>query len=253
MIIKIKPGFKGQHNLLFRIAARVKSYFSKPWKAYQKVPVIINNYNRLDYLKQQISWLEKAGMRNIYIIDNASSYPPLLDYYKTCPYTIFKLTKNVGHTALWHTHIYLWFKNQHYILTDPDVVPIEECPLDAVEHFYNLLERYPEITKVGFGLKIDDLPNHYERKQEVIDWEEKYWQKQVEKNVYKANIDTTFALYKPNTQYHQWNTSLRTGDPYIARHMPWYEHPTLLSNEDLYFRKIKTKISSWYKDGEYCG
>ncbi|MBN2166276.1 MAG: hypothetical protein JW717_08385, partial [Marinilabiliaceae bacterium] len=186
MIIKVKPDFKRQHNLLFRIAARIKSFLSKPWQGYQNTPVIINNYNRLDYLKKQIAWLENAGMKNIYIIDNASTYPPLLDYYKNCPYTIFKLTKNVGHTALWDTHIYLWFKNQYYILTDPDVIPVEECPLNAVEHFYKLLERYPEITKVGFGLKINDLPDHYNRKQEVIEWESKFWQNEIEPGIYKA-------------------------------------------------------------------
>lgn len=253
MILKIRPGFKGQHNLLFRIGASIRSYVTLPWQGYQKAPVIINNYNRLTYLKQQIAWFRKAGMRNIYIIDNASTYPPLLDYYKKCPYTIFQLTENVGHTAFWDTHIYLWFKNQHYVLTDPDVIPVEECPLDAVEHFYNLLERHPEITKVGFGLKIDDLPDHYNRKQEVIEWESKFWKDPIEPDLYMARIDTTFALYRPNTRNQQWETTLRTGGKYIARHLPWYEDSGKPSEEELFFQKVTTRVSSWYKEGEYSG
>jgi GT2 family glycosyltransferase len=222
---------------------------------YRKVPVIINNYNRLDYLVQLIAWLEKAGMRSIYIIDNASTYPPLLEFYKKCPYTIFKLNENVGHTALWDSHIQLWFKNQYYVYTDPDVVPVEECPQNAIDYFKKVLDRYPEITKVGFGLKIDDLPDHYKRKQEVIEWEAVFWENEIDTGLYKARIDTTFALYRPNTRYQQWDTTLRTGGIYIARHLPWYENSDQPSPEELHFKNVTTKVSSWYKaeTGKYSG
>ncbi|MBI9061916.1 MAG: hypothetical protein JEZ14_07990 [Marinilabiliaceae bacterium] len=255
MIISIKSGFKDNHNKLFRLVARLKALFAKPSDDYRKIPVIINNFNRLDCLKQQIQWLEKAGMKKIYIIDNASTYPPLLDYYKKCPYTIFRLTENVGHTALWDTHIFLWYKNTPYILTDPDVIPTETCPLDAVNHFINVLKQYPEITKVGFGLKIDDIPDDYPRKQEVINWEKPFWENEIAPGLYKAKIDTTFALYKPNTRHQQWESTIRTGGNYVARHLPWYEDPTQPSAEELYFRKVTTKVSSWYKkqQGEYNG
>ena len=185
MIIKITPGFKN-NNKAFRLLAKMKAAFNKPYTTWQQVPVIINNFNRLEYLQKQIAWLEKAGMRRIYIIDNNSTYPPLLEFYKKTPYVVFRLTQNVGHTALWETHIQLWFKNQYYILTDPDIIPIEECPLNAVEYFKQVLDNYPEITKVGFGLKIDDLPDHYDRKEEVIEWEKQYWLNLIEKDIYRS-------------------------------------------------------------------
>ena len=53
---------------------------------YHDIPVIINNFNRLEYLKKLIESLEIRGYRNIYIIDNLSTYPPLLQYYNTCKY-----------------------------------------------------------------------------------------------------------------------------------------------------------------------
>jgi hypothetical protein len=253
MIIKIYPGFKSKKNVPFRLIAKLKSLFVKPYTHWQNVPVIINNFNRLDYLLQQLKWLEKAGMRNIYIIDNASTYPPLLDFYNKCHFTVFRLTQNVGHTALWDTHIQLWFKNQYYILTDPDIIPIEECPLDSVSYFWSLLQKYPQISKVGFGLKIDDLPDHYNRKHEVIKWESSFWNNEIEPNVYKAKIDTTFALYKPNTTHQQWDSTLRTGGKYIARHLPWYENSSTPSQEELFFKEVTTNISSWYKQEEYNG
>jgi hypothetical protein len=192
-------------------------------------------------------------MKKIYIIDNASTYPPLLDFYKTTKHTVFKLTDNVGHTALWDTHIQLWFKNQYYIYTDPDIIPVKECPVNVISYFKNMLDSFPEITKVGFGLKIDDLPDHYNRKQEVIDWESKFWQNEIKPDIFKASIDTTFALYKPNTRDQQWDSTLRTGGNYIARHLPWYENSTNPSDEELFFKEVTTKVSSWYKEGEYNG
>lgn len=68
----------------------------------KNIPIIINNRNRLTYMKMLISSLEKRGYNNIYIIDNDSTYPPLLDYYsKECIYPVFYLNKNVGYNALW--------------------------------------------------------------------------------------------------------------------------------------------------------
>ncbi|MBR8535743.1 hypothetical protein KDU71_09265 [Carboxylicivirga sediminis] len=192
-------------------------------------------------------------MKNIYIIDNASTYTPLLKYYKNLPYTIFQLTENVGHTAFWDTHIQLWFKDQYYVLTDPDIIPVNECPLNAVNYFKEVLDQYPNISKVGFGLKIDDIPDHYLRKEEVIKWERPFWEQEIEKDIYKAKIDTTFALYQPNTRYQQWDTCLRTGGKYVARHLPWYEDSDKPSDEELFFKQVTTNVSSWYKEEEYNG
>jgi len=73
---------------------------------YKDIPIIINNYNRLTTLQALISFLEKCGYRNLFIIDNASTFPPLLEYYEACPYKVFRLKDNVGHLSLWKTVIY---------------------------------------------------------------------------------------------------------------------------------------------------
>ena len=68
---------------------------------YKEIPIVINNFNRLETLLKLLHSLEVRGYKNIYIIDNGSSYPPLLDYYRECPYTVYLLHKNVGHLAVW--------------------------------------------------------------------------------------------------------------------------------------------------------
>lgn len=212
---------------------------------YQDIPVIINNFNRINYMQQQIDWLERAGMRNIFIIDNASSYPPLLDYYRNSKHTVIILESNIGYKALWDTSIHLWFKGLPYIYTDPDVIPINECPLDAVKYFQEILNEHKDINKVGFGLQINDIPDYYQKKSEVINWEKKFWSTPISNNLFKADIDTTFALYRPFSVKQQWGKTLRTGGKYIARHLPWYENPDEISEEELLYSK-KAIGSVWY-------
>jgi hypothetical protein len=196
-------------------------------------------------LLKLIEWLESAGMKNIYIIDNLSTYPPLLEYYKKTKYTVFKLDRNVGHEALWRTHIFMYFKNQNYIYTDPDILPVEECPKNFIEHFITILTKYPQIDKVGFSLKIDDIPDYYEHKQKVIDWESQFWEKEIENGVFKAKIDTTFALYRANINHQCWEATLRTGFPYMARHLPWYLDKNNLPEWEKFYKKHVSSASSW--------
>jgi hypothetical protein len=208
-------------------------------------PVIINSFNRLSCLQLQIARLQKAGMKNIHILDNASSYPPLLDYYNMLPagVTLHRLKKNLGYKALWKSWIYNRFRWGYYIYTDPDVIPTENCPNDFIEFFYNALKTYPDIGKVGFGLKIDDLPDHYNPKQQILEWEthHHYDPKKRRGAFYTASIDTTFALYRPlsSRRKSHWKLpALRSAEPYIARHLGWYLNTDNPSEEDIFYKNL---------------
>ncbi len=211
----------------------------------RQIPVIINNFNRIDCLKQLISWLESVGMTNIYILDNDSTYPPLLEYYKTCPHEVIYLNKNVGYMALWQTDVFDRFKNDFYVYTDPDVLPVAECPPDFIDFFIAVLSSRADVKKVGFSLKIDDLPAHNARKNELIEIESKYWQKQVAPGVYDAPIDTTFALYRPRAKGDHRAKALRTGPPYTARHLPWYFDPADLPEEEIFYQGVASDSNSF--------
>jgi hypothetical protein len=245
-IIPIECSKRRGANILFRIKTKLLSFLTAPTLNYKKFPVIINNFNRLTYLQELLQWLESAGMTNIHIIDNQSDYKPLLDYYKKLPYQIYLLDTNMGQNALWDTVVFKQFSSGYYIYTDPDILPIKECSLNVIGNFYNLLQKYHNISKVGFGLKIDDLPDSYPLKQKVIRWESKFWKKEIEKGVYEALIDTTFALYRPYVSGGDNIPALRTGGDFVARHLPWYEDPKYLSQESIHYLKSATKASSWY-------
>ena len=104
----------------------------------KEIPIIINNFNRLTTLRLLTETLTACGYTNIYILDNASTYPPLLEYYKTCPFTVFHLNQNLGFKALWKSPLKKRFCNDYYIYTDSDVIPSDYCPKDFIDYFFNL-------------------------------------------------------------------------------------------------------------------
>ena len=213
---------------------------------YHDIPIVINNFYRLGYLLKLIKSLECRGYFNIYIIDNNSTYPPLLDYYKTCPYTIYRLNKNIGFKAIWETGIYEQFKHDYYVYTDSDMEIDDSCPNDFMEHFVNILNRYKTAQKVGFGIRIDDLPDSYVNKDKVIQWESQYWNNEVECNLFRANIDTTFALYRPycKGESNPNQKVFRTGSPYLIRHLPWYDLAEFKNEEEFYLSAIN-RLTHW--------
>lgn len=216
----------------------------------EEVPVFLIAYERLDSMRNMVEWLESVGQKRIVFIDNNSSYPPLINYYSQTPYQVIRLYRNGHHTAPWTEGIVkALVPESYYIISDPDIIPAEECPRDVVSRFVKLHAKYPYHDKVGFGLKIDDLPDYFPLKKSVIDWEKQFWLHELERGVYEAGVDTTFAVYKPFTYRHQLHPSIRTGDPYLARHAPWYINPNNVSEEELYYREKADKgITSWNTD-----
>ena len=244
--ISIKATLTENVNKLFRLESKIYHIIHKHHEV-KRFPIIINNFNRLEYLEQQIEWLLKAGQTNLHIIDNASTYKPLLKFYKRVPAKVYMLDKNVGHESFWRTHLHQRFGKYYHVYTDPDVLPDENTPLDFMYYFKSLLDKYINVQKVGFSLKISDLPDFYAKKQEVINWESKLNFQEVEKNIFKSKIDTTFALYRPGSFLQCWENTLRIGPPYSLRHMPWYEDPLNVNEETLNYIKTSSDVSSWYK------
>jgi GT2 family glycosyltransferase len=214
-----------------------------------ETPIFVVCRDRLSPLQQLVAWLETAGYRRIVMIDNASTYPPLLEYFDKTPYQVLQLGQNIGHTSPWDNFaVPVLARDAYYVVTDPDVIPTEDCPTDVLEYFHRLLQQFPAFSKVGLGLKIDDLPAHYVLRDQVVKWEKQFWQQEVADGVYEAGVDTTFALYRPRTAYFL-HPSLRTGEPYVARHLPWYNDSQSLSEEDRYYRQhVQVSVNSWDTD-----
>lgn len=218
-----------------------------PVRYSNDMPVFIICRDRLEPLKKLVKWCEDEGLTRLIFIDNASSYPPLLKYLSITKYEVIYLRANVGHTSPWASGAVQIYANNHpFIVTDPDVIPIDESH-GAVKFFCEILTRHPERRKAGFGLKIDDLPDYYALKSHVIAWEKQFWISKIkgENDVYDAEIDTTFAVYRQGSPY-ILGPGARTGGKYVARHEPWYINSSKISDEIQYYRNhADKKIGSW--------
>jgi len=202
---------------------------------------LIINYNRLTLPKNMADYIAECGLEPVFI-DNNSKYEPLLEYYENCPHEVVRLNQNYGHRVVWDADILNRLKIEgEYIVTDPDL-DISNIPKDFLEVLQEGLNRYPKYEKCGFSLRISDLPNNG-LTQYVNISERGYWARPLDDMYFDASTDTTFCIYRVNVK--SFN-SLRTNEPYCAKHVPWYytNINDLPDDERYYFRSIGT--STYY-------
>jgi hypothetical protein len=167
------------------------------------------------------------------IIDNNSTYTPLLNWYNSNNINVIRLKENLGHMAFWESGIYKNYEGKEYYgLTDPDL-DLSNIPTDFVDLLLNGLNNDLGIYKCGFTLEEKYVPpeNPSYILDGFIESPTEYWKEAVfvnGKKYYNTLTDTTFCIYSPNFKYDRdnfYNTfykSLRSDRPYTADHLPWY-------------------------------
>jgi len=199
-------------------------------------------------------YLEATGVRPI-IIDNDSTYPPLLDWYKDCGYKVHRMERNYGHLVFWKSFLINQYSDRFYCLTDPDL-DLSKVPHDYADVLMRGLNENPTVTKAGLSLRINDLPqNAYTKK--VIEWEKKFWQHK-SGIFYKADVDTTFALYDKQRDFgklppegNKFHWAVRAPEHYTAKHIPWYltkEKIESSEEEQYYMSQTHTYWSNIFKE-----
>lgn len=214
---------------------------------WRDIPVYICNRNNFERgFKRLVEWLLSVRMKTIIVIDNQSSYPPLLDYYSEMAGKIEVQVQpsNIGPRGFWDTGAVADIKTP-FIYTDCDLVPAADCPKDVIEVMLGLLKKQEGGRKVGVSLRIDNLPDHFSKKDLVIQWETHFWDKERQDQVnneyrnggraFNADVDTTFAMYHPQQSFTY--TSLRTDKPYSFEHVPWYSDDSNPTEEDKFYRE----------------
>lgn len=225
----------------------VKSLWSFP--NWRDVPIFINARDRLGVMKRLIDWLLVAGYRKIFVLDNRSTYPPLLDYYAALEndsrIKIVRLEKNFGYKSLWQSKILERLKiSTPYVYTDPDILPVEDCPPDFLRRLMKLLDENREMRKVGLGLVYDDI-NFFDSARTKQLEANFYDGTRVGDEIYFAQVDTTFALYS-NVRHYNLRLSLRTTGDLRAYHLPWYfDYDNLPADEKYYLDHAdKTSVTT---------
>ena len=232
------------------------------------IPVFVIVKDRITVLKQSMeSWLTliKSPIE-IILLDQESTYPGMIEFLKekekegirvlylqdTDPIPGNKFPKLEEPVK----QVCDEMKAPYYVLTDPDIM-FENIDGDILEFYTYFLETYTGHQAIGPMLVIDDIPNYYPFKSEVIKRHTPFWEATGEyrvigkpesinfkgKNVsYQYSpIDTTFALRASGTKPDFTNLSVRTRHPYTAKHLDWYIDPKNLATDQQYY--IDTSLS----------
>ena len=193
--------------------------------------VVINNRDRLSTTRRLVEDLLQRNTEEIWIIDNASTYPPLLDWYNNLPkeVEVFKYD-NCGHLALFSTGLIDTINEDWCFYTDSDIQLNPNMPTNYQQIMYEYSLALNS-KKISLALDISDLPDHYMFKQQVLRNEHRWWHNEVLPNVYEAHTDTTFSLNNKVDQY----DSFRLADNFTSKHIPWYLDLNNLDEEEQYY------------------
>ena len=202
-----------------------------------KIKALLVNRNLLTTFKNTLEFLRKEPRVEIHILDQESTYPPLLEFYKTITEEIH-YAKNEGPYSAWNPN-YEHLRKGYFIVADTDCM-YDNVPDDWLDVMLDALDN-SEVFKVGFSLEIEDLPNT-ELGRETHAYESKYWQKKTSYG-WDADVDTTFALYKPNSAFSY--KALRLDRPYTIQHVPWYLDICCIPEEWEYYLEHASSVSTW--------
>jgi len=201
-----------------------------------KIPVIINNRDRLTTLRKLIDDLILLGYSNIFVLDNQSTYKALLEYYQDCPAEVIYLNKNIGHTALWGSGVLKRFPNSEWIVyTDSDIELNKNTQRGFIEKMITIAQDF-RVNKVGLAIQIHDLPDNKLCNQ-IRQIEGQYWTNRLQHTrhqVYNAKVDTTFHVLRNGTPY-SYDAIRVGGEGFTIKHCPWYLDWNNLSEEEQYY------------------
>ena len=209
------------------------------------VPLIINSFNICTYVRNMVDKFRGFGFRNIIIIDNGSSYPVLMEYYKELQETgcalVLYYNNNFGPRYFHCSGIYKMLGPIPHIYSDPDC-GLEFIADNFVTRLLELSVKY-KCAKVGCALTLPTLDNAKKdvasNLEEANSWEKQFWQKPLEDSIYEAIIDTTFHLFNPN--YYSGNenflgTSIRVAEPgFLCYHLPVFKFDPIKKEELAYY------------------
>jgi hypothetical protein len=215
--------------------------------SWQSIPIILNNRNRFDSLRRMITWLLAAGCTDIRILDNDSTYPPLLSFYDQLParVSLQKLGENIGPWAFWKLDLHKGMTTP-YIVSDADLVPADFCPDHLIRQLAFVAGRFPDCGKVAPGLRVDTISPKYGQCVAAFQFEARYWSSPVASGLFAAPVDTTFALYPAGAEFTNRGGNLRLGYPYLLEHTPWQVEEDALTEEETFYRAHTAKtFSHW--------
>lgn len=208
-----------------------------------EIPIYILSFNQPTYLRNMIRQLRGLEVKpsEIRIIDNASSFPPALDYLRELEnqgFGVLRMERNFGPHEIFSPEAGIDWP-EVFALTDPDL----QFHPDMPPTFRRDLLKFAAacgVWKCGCALSLEDSerfrPIDYHEGRSIAEWESQFWDsprtladpelvanlRQWGATVYDAPVDTTFAVYVKSRERASFLEGVRVSGVFACRHLPWY-------------------------------
>lgn len=196
-------------------------------------PIYITNMNRLSSTRGMVEHLFNLNPNaKINIIDNASTYPPLLDWYKKIKHdvNIIRHNENRGCWSFFYSGYSRACNEDYYIYSDADLELNPNMPKEWQEILMDYHKQWNR--KASLVLRLDDVPEG-ELKDKIRVHQQICWGKTEEENVWHGVTDMTFSFDSKQAGYRY--ESVRIGGNFACRHIPWYLDFNNLPEEEKYY------------------
>ena len=215
------------------------------------IPIYIPTFNNPTYLINFIKQLEKNGAKNIVVIDNNSTYPPMKECLSIIEekYKVVRLDQNFGPHYILRNKQFYQSLPELFCLSDPDLEFSTSLPVDFINEL-KIISEVHKVGKVGLALEFssEDVM-HSElfldgQKVGAIEYEQQFWTNNIGKNqtgddLYRTTLDTTFALYNktyfdPEDRY----TAIRVAGKFTAKHLGSLSNSIVPKSESSYYKSL---------------
>ena len=221
------------------------------------IPIFIPAFENPTYVRNMVNQLRAKQLNNIIVLDNASTSSDMTTFLDSdFGATVIRLESNPGPRHIFMDDDSYFLLPELFCVTDPDLELNPDLPDDFLAKLVSLTERF-RVGKAGFSIDISD-PSALRQEEfdiggrwfKIWDWEQQYWTNPVGEldglgTIYKATIDTTFAVY--NKKYFRRETDMdavRVAGVFTCLHLPWYPETGLPSAEEHMYRS--TERFSYY-------
>lgn len=267
---KIKRSLKNFRNKLrlfkvYILSNKLCRQLKKTLPCCSEIPVIIISYNNGKYVENTCNQLEKFNIKPV-IIDNHSTDQNTLRILKNLhssnnAYVVYS-SHNFGHGVGFIEPVYKLLPDV-FAYTDPDLLFNTNLPDNFLQILANLATEF-SAYKAGFALSLEndsDLketlfhsvqykPFKFEKTYNIKELESRYWVRRLahsELEIYAAEIDTTFAVYRKENYNGNFHDAIRVAGNFSAIHMPWFKSLELLNHDEKKSYLKKNRSSNWVK------
>lgn len=224
-----------------------------PAHFFSDVPVVIPSFNQLYYIQNTIKQLERFDLKKFIILDNGSTYPPLLKWFEKIDIPVVIDLSNPGPRNFFINQNIWNILPNYFIVTDPDLQYNHKTPNTLLKDLIEISElmKWP---KIGLAL---DTSEENKMVPMVREWEKDYWQLKIATTkygdpIYLAKTDTTFSLYNKKFVSRPgvlaWDadffTCPRIAGNFTCKHWGWYYEKPVPKKEEEFYKNTATHWSS---------